>query len=94
MKPNLTVGLLRMLQRAGFDDEAFHIVHHFGEREAIASHLRYCLGRENFQPGSNNEIVQKRLEYVLDSFLNLGESAAPPSVFAGLAHKAAAAITK
>ena len=94
MKPIRTVGLLPVLQRAGLDDGAFHIVHHFGERESIASHLNYCLPRGSFQPGSNNEIIQKRLEYVLNRFLDLGESAASRSVFAALAHESAAAFTK
>ena len=89
MNPVRTVGLLRVLQRAGFNDDAFHIVHHFSESESIESHIKYCLIRTKFQPNGNNEIVQKRLEYVLDKFLNLGETVTSAVVFAKLAHESA-----
>jgi hypothetical protein len=69
--PKQTVAYLDELKTLGFTDEAFWRVHHFrekGEKESINGHRSYCLVRDSFQDGGTNELVQIRLEIVLNCF--------------------------
>lgn len=70
-----TLELLDALTAYGFDDSAFCLLHHFRVRkwrESIAAHRRYCekiAGNSGqFLDGSENELVQRRLAWVLAKY--------------------------
>jgi hypothetical protein len=60
MSPTRSVWLLNELERLGFTDDAFGVLHHF-EKDTIQAHRSYCARVETFQPDGTNERVQLRL---------------------------------
>jgi hypothetical protein len=65
--PSQTRALLDILQPLGFDDSAFHLIHHM-QRATIASHRDYCLERSIFKENGTNPKVQRRLELILEFY--------------------------
>jgi hypothetical protein len=91
--PDSVVTLLKELERCGFNDQAFRLIHHKTDA-TIKEHERYC-GQKiaSFQPGGKNELVLKCLLLVRNAF-RAGPFSAPasPGVFAALARAAASEI--
>jgi hypothetical protein len=71
MGPNKAVDLLSQLEVLGFDNQAFWRLHHRrlnGQKDTIDAFRNYCRKIEGFKPGENNELVVKRLGFVLDCY--------------------------
>ena len=82
--PTNTVALLDRLEKLGFTDEFFDIVHHFNG-ESIERHRKYCADHAGaFKAGGTNEQVQQRLNIILNSYVSGGFT--NPEVFRYLAH--------
>jgi len=65
--PSKAVELLNKLELLGFNDEQLRIIHRKpeeGDEGTICTHRDYCLSRKNFNEGSRNEIVCKRLSFI------------------------------
>lgn len=90
-----TIELLDELQREGFGDSAFGLLHHFlvtrGKMDTIARHRKYCSERESLRAGGTNEKVQKRLQLVLNAY-RAGPFRGGAPVFEKLAEAAAREI--
>ena len=61
--PQTTLKLLDELVSLGFTDEQFRSMHHLGT--SIERHRAYCSEHENFQEGSENEILCLELNILL-----------------------------
>ena len=86
--PKRTIELLGELEKLGFNDWAFARLHHFrinGKRATIHAHRKYCEGIASFQGGGENEVVQRRLELVIDAYRKGGFQSGRSDVFAALA---------
>jgi hypothetical protein len=73
MDIKVTIELLRQLELLGFGNEAFWRLHHrrsSGHRDTINAHRKYCLGLKSgsFIAGEDNELVTRRLAYVLEIY--------------------------
>ena len=90
-----SIELLDELEREGFGDSAFGLLHHFrvtrGKMDTIARHRKYCSERTSFQAGGTNEKVQKRLQLVLNAY-RAGPFRGGAPVFEQLAEAAAREI--
>src|SRR6202035_2390436 len=78
----------RRARKLGFNDWAFARLHHFrinGKRATIHAHRKYCEGIASFQGGGENEVVQRRLELVIDAYRKGGFQSGRSDVFAALA---------
>ena len=93
LDPKRTVVLLDKLIDLGMTDRAFGLVHHF-DGELISSHRDYCRKTWSFQPGSNNELVQQRLELMLRGYIDGGFDTGGEEMFIKLAKAAIAEIPK
>ena len=85
--PLYAIALLDELQRNGFTDNSFKIIHHFGRKATIQSYCDYC--RESissFKDDGTNERVCKRLQIIQNAF-EAGRFTTPakPGVFEALA---------
>ena len=68
MGPKQILYILDELQKLGFNDDAFCLLHHkqeTGKRETIKGMRSYCEKTEAFTVDGNNERVLQRLEFVL-----------------------------
>lgn len=89
--PARSIALLNELVRLGLTDEAFGLIHHFGIKERIAAHLRYCSelaasgGRFT---AKTNQDSQRRMEIVLRAYLAGGFQSPDSRVFAAIAQAA------
>lgn len=92
MDPQETIRLLDELERLGFDDKSFALLHHFreqGRRDNIAAHRRYCeRATGSFKADFNNARTQLRLKYVLEAYKKLAKHEQTPAVFPRLANEA------
>jgi hypothetical protein len=88
MDPQETIRLLDELVDLGFSNDAFHVLHHFGDDATIHAHRVYCEAHESFRANSNNELVQKRLRLVRNSYKAGGFRSGNPEVFVALARAA------
>jgi len=88
MDPKETVLLLDELERLGFTDQAFHVLHHFRSDETLSRHRAYCEVHDSFRTDGNNELVQKRLRMVLAAYKAGGFRSGKPEVFVALAEAA------
>jgi hypothetical protein len=90
-EPARSVALLNELVRLGLSDEAFGIIHHFGSKERISAHLRYCTelaeSRGRFSAKTNQD-TQRRMEIVLRAYLAGGFRTADGRIFVALAQAA------
>ena len=90
--PQQTVRLLNDLEKIGFSDEAFNKVHHYRENgtfTTINAHRKYCESLTHFfNYGSNNCLVQRRIQIVLNAYRGGGFNSARPEVFVALADAA------
>ena len=88
--PSVTIELLDELVKFGFTDDIFHIVNNFNN-DTIAQYRLNCSGfTGNFQSGSVNDQVQRRLAMVLKSFMAGGFT--NMEVFRYLAHASVAEV--
>jgi hypothetical protein len=88
--PDSVVKLLEELERHGFSDQAFRLIHH-KVNATIKEHKRYCRQKvASFQLDGQNERVCKRVLLVRNAF-KAGPFASP-DVFAALAKAAATEI--
>lgn len=62
--PFVTLRLLRELERAGFDDKAFAIIHF--KDKTIEPHRKHCAKGGTLK--GDNTIVQRRLERLLELY--------------------------
>jgi hypothetical protein len=86
--PKRTIELLDELEKLGFNDWAFARLHHFrinGERATIEVHRRHCEGIGSFRRDGEDEVVQRRLELVIDAYRKGGFRSGRSDVFAALA---------
>jgi hypothetical protein len=85
--PSCAVALLDELQTAGFTDECFKTVHHFGAKATIQAYHDYCRAKiSNFQNDGTNERVCKRLALIRNAYKAAPFSApAKPGIFEALA---------
>lgn len=84
--PQASIAILDELRQHGFDNQAFRLIHHFGEKADIQVHLDYCSKVEGFQRDGQNERVHQRLGALLAAFkCGAFTSPARPGVFEGLA---------
>jgi hypothetical protein len=84
--PQATIAILDELRQHGFDNQAFRLIHHFGENADIQVHLDYCATVESFQRDGQNERVHQRLGAVFAAFkCGAFTSPAKPGVFEALA---------
>jgi hypothetical protein len=89
--PKRTIDLLDLLNVLGFDDQAFARLHHFrlkGRKPTISDHRHYCEAITSFQGDGENELVQRRLELVLNAYRAGGFESRRPEVFGALAEAA------
>jgi hypothetical protein len=72
--PKRTLQLIANLEKLGFDDHALKILHHKGANgETIKSHQKFCSNRtRHFEAGRLDSQVQRRLEFVLREYKELG----------------------
>jgi len=83
-----TIELLDELEKLGFNDWAFGRLHHFrtnGKRATIETHRKYCENIGFFQRRGESEVVERRLELVLDAYRKGGFQSGRSDVFAALA---------
>ena len=62
--PNVTIQLLKKLQRTGYGDKEFSQDHHFarkGKHVTISAHVKYCQTHEKFRNDGSNSKLQKLL---------------------------------
>jgi hypothetical protein len=89
MNSKQTIAYLDELQKLGFTDESFSLIHHFqlkNEKHPISTHRAYCENTDAFQADGNNERVQIRLEMILRYYKTY--FAGNPAVFPRLAKAA------
>jgi hypothetical protein len=89
--PKLSIALLDDLNKFGFTDEAFKLLHHSrvnGWTARISGHRRYCARISSFHKDSNNERVQLRLEFVLKRYREAGYPPGQVDIFVKLADEA------
>jgi len=88
--PKQTIEYLDELQKLGFTNEAFCLLHHFREngiRETINSHRSYCEKTGSFdRDDGSNQRVQERLKIVLKYYRDY--HAGNPAMFTQLADAA------
>ena len=91
--PKHTLEILEELQKEGFGDEAFRLLHHLAvekkRNEKIAWFSNFCRDTGRFQDGGNNARVHQRLELVLKAYRGGGFKSRNPKVFRALAQAAA-----
>ncbi|MBE0702802.1 MAG: hypothetical protein IH582_06485 [Afipia sp.] len=91
MDPKETLRLLDELEALGFTSEAFAKLHHFrlaGREATIGRHRSYCNKTSAFAADGTNELVQRRLKLVLDSYRQGGFRSGHSAVFVALAEAA------
>ncbi|MBN9602427.1 MAG: hypothetical protein J0G33_05795 [Afipia felis] len=89
--PRETLRLLDELEALGFTSEAFARLHHFrlaGREATIGRHRSYCNKTSTFAADGTNELVQRRLKLVLDSYQQGGFRSGHSAVFVALAEVA------
>jgi hypothetical protein len=89
--PKHSIELLEQLVQLGFTDEAFARLHHFRlkrRKATITPHRRYCEKTDSFVPDGTNELVQRRLDYVLNAVRATGLRSAQPDQFSAWADEA------
>jgi hypothetical protein len=90
--PKQTIRLLDDLEKIGFSDSAFNRLHHYRETGTVTTinaHRRYCEGlTHDFVEGSNNELVQRRLEIGWNAYKGGGFNSSQSAVFVALAEAA------
>ncbi|MEA3413570.1 MAG: hypothetical protein U9R74_18865 [Pseudomonadota bacterium] len=66
--PASTLRNLASLESAGFTDEHFRGLHHWGERQdrdgSLAAHKRYLAGVHRYHAGSNNAVLARRIDFL------------------------------
>jgi hypothetical protein len=63
------IALLEEVQEYGFTDQAFKVIHHFGQNATMQSYDGYCRKKiASFQENGNNERVCGRLVLVRNAF--------------------------
>jgi hypothetical protein len=77
--------LLEELERCGFSNEAFRLLHHKANA-TIREHQTYCRQKVAFQKDGTNELVCRRLLLVRNAFK--AGAFANPDVFIALAEAA------
>ncbi len=88
--PQGALFLLQELQKLGFPNEAFRRIHHASDSiHGFSSHCRKIGG---FQSGSKNEVVFRRLAFVLERYRAGGFTASDTAAFIELAQLAAATV--
>jgi hypothetical protein len=85
--PSSAIALLKELQRDGFTEGSFRMIHHFGAKATIQAYYDYCLDKvTTFQDDGTNERVCKRLALVHNAFKAAQFTApAKPGIFEALA---------
>lgn len=93
--PKCTVRLVNRLEKMGFSNDAFALLHHRrekGERETISGFRSYCANLNGRFRTASNRLVHDRLVQVLKGRLSSIEGSAPPVDFETLADRAYKAI--
>lgn len=89
--PARSVALMNELVRLGLTDEAFGLIHHFGAKEKLSAHLRYCAelaaSGGKFSAKTNQD-TQRRMEIVLRAYLASGFQSADGRIFVAIAQAA------
>jgi len=65
--PKVTIDLLNKLETLGMDNAMFEPLHHF-LNETIDSHRNHCLKLTKLFSSQTNIDVQRRLEFIFQSF--------------------------
>jgi hypothetical protein len=90
MPERRTVELLDELVSYGFDNAAFQRLHHRGKASTINSHRKYA-EKVEFKPNETNEMVERRLAFVLKAYHARGST---PTDWLTLAAASVAAIPR
>jgi hypothetical protein len=67
MTERRTIELLDELVSHGFTNAAFQRLHHRGKATTISAHRKYA-EKVEFKPNDTNEMVQRRLAFVLKAY--------------------------
>jgi hypothetical protein len=57
--PKTTLRVIDEATQLGFTPEMFKLVHHFGPKASLQSHIRYCAGTSRFTSKTNTVVCQR-----------------------------------